>query len=200
MTMVTLIVNIPRYSVEHYLGAGALGVFASITYISTGAVMLVVAMGQSISPRLARHYAAGEAIAYCTLVGRLLATVAAIGFGLVALMAVAGAPVLRLLYGAQFAGYVSLAVYLMSASALNNLCGPLGRAVDASRQFWTHMFIRIAGILVLIALLPGLVKAHGLEGAAAAMSISTGFSILLYVSAIGTALMRLRRKKKGIGD
>ncbi len=195
MTMVTLIVNIPRYTVEHYLGSGALGIFASITYISTAAVTLVAAIGQSASPRLAKHYAARETAAYCVLVGKLLVMVGVVGFGLAGLMAVAGGPILQLLYGPKFAGYTTLAVYLMLASALNNLCGPLGRAVDATRQFWTHMFIRVAGILVLLGLVPVLVQGYGLEGAAAAVFLSTGFSILLYVSVIAVALMRLRKDK-----
>lgn len=193
MSMITLAVNIPRYAVEYYLGETALGVFASITYIFTAPGTLITAIGQSASPRLAKHYAAGDVAAYCGLLGKLLAVVAAVGFGMVVVMAAAGRPILRWLYGAEFVDFAPLAVHLMLASALTNLCGPLGRAVDSARQFWTHMFIRTAGILVLLGLLPSLVQARGLEGASTAILVSAGVSIVLYSAAISFALARLRR-------
>lgn len=190
MMMITLLVNVPRYAVEHYLGTATLGVFASITYISAAAGTLITAIGQSASPRLAKHYAAGNTAAFCALVGQLLAMVAATGLGLAGLMAVAGGPILRLLYGAELAGHAPVAVALILAAALGNLSGPLGRALDAMRQFWGHMAVRVAGILMLVGLLPGLVQGYGLKGVAVAMALSAGFSILLYVVILGAALVR----------
>lgn len=195
MTTITLQVNIPRYAVEHYLGTGALGVFASLAYISTASGTLLAAIGQSASPRLAKHYAAKNTTAYYTLVGRLLLMVAAIGLGLAGLIALAGRPILRVLYGPELAAYAPLAVTLMTVAVLSNLCGPLGRALDGMRRFWTHMFIRIAGILTLMGLVPVLVQSQGLEGAAAAVALSSGVSILLYASVLAAALVRMRDER-----
>jgi O-antigen/teichoic acid export membrane protein len=192
MAMVTLAANIPRYAIEHYWGPSALGVFVAIAAIAAALGTLVAAIGQSSTPRLARHYASGDTAAYVLLLGKLMAIVGGAALGAVLLMAAASGPVLRLLYGPRFPGCGRLAVYVMSAAVLTNLCGPLGRAIDAARHFWTHMLIRMAGILALVGLLPSLVQRHGLAGAAAAIALSAGLCVILYLAAVGMVAARLR--------
>jgi hypothetical protein len=52
------------------------------------------------------------------------------------------------------------------------------------RRFWLHMLIRVVGIGVMLMLLPVLVRAHGLSGAAAAILLSSIAMSLLYTVAI----------------
>ena len=53
------------------------------------------------------------------------------------------------------------------------LTGPLGRALNAMRRFWGQVATRCVGIALALALLPRMVGARGLAGAADAMAISS---------------------------
>jgi len=169
MMMISLAQSIPRYVVGHMLGLTTLGIFVMVLYVALIGSKLVAAVSQSAGPRLARHHAAGNRAAYCRLLGRLLAVTAALGGAMVLGTIVFGGPILGLLYGAEFRQYANLAVYLMMAGTMMYLTTPLAQAVDAMRRFKTHLAMRVLGIATLLALLPGLITAYGLEGAAAAM-------------------------------
>lgn len=186
LTLVALGTSVPRFMVDHYLGRRALGLFVSILYLGVVGTRVVSAVGQSAGPRLAKYHAAGDSAAYCRLLGKLLVAVAAGGTGMVLLAAVAGGPILGLLYDADYTAHLELAVYLMLVAAVTYLTIPLGIAVEAMRRFKTHMVIRGTGVVVLLGLLPGLIQSHGLWGAATAMLLSSGISVL------GCAVMILR--------
>lgn len=172
LTMIALTTSIPRYMVSHYLSTTALGIFVSIAYLGMVGRSVVLVIGQSAGPRLAKYYAAGNTTAYCRLLGKMLRLVIALGAAVVLVVALLGGPILSLLYGADYTPYLDLAVYLMVAAAVTYLTGPLGIAVAAMRPFKSQMVIRGVGIVVLLALLPRFLQAHGLKGAVAAMFIS----------------------------
>ena len=194
--MISLFPNVPRYVVDYHLGKHALGVFASIAFLAIAGTMVVSALGQSASPRLAKHYAAGNLAGFCRLLGKLLGLVACLGAGLVVLMALFGGPILRLFYGPEFARYADLSVWLMLSATMMFLGAPLGRAVDAMRRFKTHMAIRGVGIVVMAALLPGFVGTYGLKGAAAAMLISAAGLVVVYVSVIGWIVLEAKCRRR----
>ena len=106
-------------------------------------------------------------------------------------VALAGGPILGLLYDADYSQYLDLAVYLMVTAAVLYLTIPLGIAVEAMRRFRTHMVIRGTAIVVLLALLPGLIQAYGLRGAAVAMLISSACSVL---GCVGVILWSVQRR------
>ncbi len=60
MMLVVLSTNIPRYFVESYVNQAALGIFGAIGYLSVAGTMAVGALGDSVTPRLARDYACGR--------------------------------------------------------------------------------------------------------------------------------------------
>ena len=189
MLMVSLTTNIPRYLISFHLGEHALGIFASIAYLATVETMVVTAMGQSAAARLAKYYAAGNAAAFCRLLVKLLGLVTCLGAALVLLVAFLGRPVLGLLYGAEVAEYADLAVYVLLAVAIGLLANPFSKAINAMRRFKTHLVIRAANVLLLLVLLPGLIGAYGLKGAAAAMLITAIFQSLVY---LGVVLLAIR--------
>ena len=191
--MVMLIENVPRYMIDYHLGKPALGVFASIIYLMMVGTMVVNGLGQSASPRLAKHYARGDRPAFCRLLGKLLGVALCLGGGGAMLMVLFGGRVLQLLYGAEFTRYADLAVYLMIAAAIMYLNGPLSKAVEAMRHFKMNMVVRTTSGLVLLVLLPGLLGTHGLKGVAGAIAISAAVSLLMYA---GTAYWGIRRTEE----
>ena len=183
-TMLALFPNVPRYMVSHYLGDRGLGLFVPVAALGTLGTIVATGIGQSSSPRLAKYYARGNTAAFYRLLAKLLAATACLGVGLVLVIAVAGGPILGLLYGPQFAPHADLALYLTAAAGLLYLSTALAKAVQATRRFKTHMLIRASSILILLVLLPGLIKAYGLNGAAGAMLVSGSFLALAYGVAI----------------
>ena len=178
MMMIALMTAVPRYLVGHYLGMHTLGIFVMILYLALVGSKLSAALTQSAGPRLAKHYAAGDTAAYCRLLLKLLGWIAGLGIAVVSAVALLGGPILGMLYGPEFSRYATLAVYLMMAGTMMYLATPLGMAIDAMRRFKTHLAIRAAGILTLLAVLPGLLQTHGLKGAAMAMFGSYALTVL----------------------
>ena len=194
LMLVALNTSIPRYMVDHFLGRRALGVFVSIFYLAMVGVRVASAIGQSAGPRLAKYHAAGNSVAYCRLLGKVLALVASLATAVVLVVALAGGPILGLLYDVDYTPYLDLAVYLMVAAAMMCLTIPLGIAVEAMRRFKTHMVIRGVGVLVLLILLPGMIEAYGLHGVATAMLISFACSA---AGCLGTILFCVRSDAAG---
>jgi len=168
----------------------ALGVFGAITSLTLAPTQLVVAMGSAISPRLAKYYAARNLRAFGRLVLGQMAILAGMGLGGVLFMAVWGQTVLTLLYDAQIAAHTRLAVYLMITAALLDFNAPLHRSLDAMRCFWTHVAVRLFGLLLLLALLPVFITTWGLEGAAWAMIIGVLSTTAAYLGTVGYWLLR----------
>ena len=182
--MVALIPNLPRLMVARVLGEHSLGVFASVNALAGVGAMVTIAVSQSSTPRLARYYADGDRATFLRLLGKLLAVVGCVAAGPVLLMAVAGGPILKLVYGAPFDQHAQLAVSLAVAAGVLQLNVPLGKAIQAMRRFKTNAFVRGASVLALAVLLPSLIRADGLRGAAVAVTVSACVSVLAYAGAI----------------
>ena len=177
LMLIALTSAIPRYMVNRHFGEHALGVFLSIVYVGMVGARVIVSMGQSAGPRLAKYYAAGNAAAYYRLLAKVLGLVLGLGAVVVAVVAVAGGPVLGWLYGEDYTPYLDLAVWLTAAAAVAYLTIPLGIAVEAMRRFKTHMLIRGVGVGVLLILIPRFAEAYGLTGVAAAMLVGSACSV-----------------------
>ena len=65
MLLIALNNNISRYFVAHYLGVRELGIFSALVSFQAVGRLVIVALGQSASPRLARLYAEGDRPGLC---------------------------------------------------------------------------------------------------------------------------------------
>jgi O-antigen/teichoic acid export membrane protein len=194
MMLLALQASVPRWLVSHYLGHRELGIFVSIFYLVMIGSRVVGALAQSAGPRLAKYYAAGDARAFARLVARLLRSVAAVGAGVMLTVAVAGGPILRLLYGLDYTPYLGTAVWLTAAGALMYLGIPLGMAVDAMRRFKTHMLVRGLGVGALAALLPRFIAGWGLLGAAWGLAVGFAWMVTLYGAVVAWEVRRLEKQ------
>lgn len=190
-TSIALATSIPRYAVNHYLGHSALGGFAVAGGLLVATGLMVGAMSQAASPRLAQFYAARDSASFLRLLYRLLAAVAGIGVALLVVMALFGGPVLAMLYGREFACFAPLALCLTLAAVLKDLATPLSRALTSMQCFQTNMRIRIASVIILAILLPGLVQALGLMGAAWAMVLAGLCTLLVSACLVARVVGRI---------
>lgn len=135
MMLVSLNTNIPRYAIERRLGESDLGVFAALAALLVAGNTVVGALGQSASPRLAKHYAAADLRAFRTLLAKLLAMGAAIGLAGLAVAILGGRWLLATIYGPQFAGHTVLFAWITAAAGISYLQSITGYGVTAARYF-----------------------------------------------------------------
>jgi O-antigen/teichoic acid export membrane protein len=167
--------NVPRYFIAHAMGSHALGIFSGVASLTTAANLLVNALGQAATPRLAKLHLAGDRAGF----GRVSAQMAGVGLVLglctVAGSIIAGRWVLGLLFGAEYAAQSTVLLALSAAAGIGFVASLLGYAITAGRRFNQQMPIQIASIagssLACVVLIPRC----GLLGAA--LAIGLGFLV-----------------------
>jgi hypothetical protein len=60
MALISLSSNIPRYFIQAWLGDRELGIFAALTYVTAAGMTLVSAVGNSLTPAMARDFDRGD--------------------------------------------------------------------------------------------------------------------------------------------
>lgn len=191
MMMVSLRLNVPRYFIEHWGGAAELGVFAALASLLVAGGLIVTALGQAATPRLAALYHAGSLDSFRGLVGRLLLVALALGGAGVLAATVAGEPLLRLLFGPRYAGRAGVLVLLMAVGLAAHASSVLGFALTAARRFSVQLPVYAATTLSCAVGSLWLVPRHGLAGAA----LAWGASMMLEVVAIGALLASALRRR-----
>ncbi len=169
MGLISLNTNIPRYIIEREYSTEQLGVFAALTYLIVLGTTVVGAMGQSMSPRLARYYAAGDRPAFTRLLGRFSAACAVLGVGGVIVASVAGEWALGLVYGPVYAAHAETLVLLMMAAGVAYVGSSLGYGMTAARRFAVQapLFLGVAAVTFVASL--ALIPRFGINGAALAI-------------------------------
>lgn len=188
MMLISFNTNIPRYFIERYLGERELGIFAAIAYLMVAGGMVVNALGESATPRLAKYYTAGDSVAFRKLLLKLVGIAALLGATGVLVAVVAGRQILTLLYQPEYAEQTNLFIWLMVVAGINYISSFLGYGMTAVRYFRIQMplFISVASIsaIACLWLLPKL----GLLGAAIALLIAAiiqiGFSVVVILHAL----------------
>ncbi|MDQ7908220.1 oligosaccharide flippase family protein [Phytohabitans sp. ZYX-F-186] len=169
-TVTSVAANLPRYVVEDQLGMTALGIFAALGYVALGVNLVCGAAAQAILPRLTRMYADGQIERLRVLSHRLVLLCVLLAVLAVPATALVGRPLLRLLYGAEYAEYAGILVVLLPAVALASAAYFLDAALSAARCFGNQL---AAAVTVTAAALAAalLIPAYGLAGAAWAVAI-----------------------------
>ncbi len=189
MMLISLNANIPRYFIERYLGERELGIFAAMAYLMVAGMVIVGALGQSATPRLAKYYAAGNAVGFRNLVMKMVGIGVLLGASGVLLAAVAGRELLTLLYTPEYAQESGVFFWLMIAGGITYVSSFLGYTMTAARYFKVQLplFALVAGTTTAACL--WLVPHWGLLGAAWALImgavVQAGGSAGVVLHAIG---------------
>ncbi|MEM7130467.1 MAG: oligosaccharide flippase family protein [Chloroflexota bacterium] len=183
MMLIALISNIPRYFLEQNLGTGALGIFAAIAYLQVAGTTIIVALGESAVPRLAKYHAAGDRAAYLALLLRLLGIGLLVGGGGVAIAWTMGEPLLALIYQPEYA-QKELFVWLMLAGGVSYIASFLGYGMTAARHFRIQLPLFAAVAATTTVACWWLIPTHGLIGAAMALLLASGVQVCISVLVI----------------
>lgn len=195
MLLISLNSNIPRYFIEHYLGEWELGLFAAMAYLMMAGGMVIGALGQSASPRLAKHYATGNTSAFRTLLLKLLGLGALLGLAGVLVSVVAGREILTLLYRPEYAERLDVFFWLMVATGIGNMGGLLGYGLTAVKYFKAQVPLLTAVTLSCLLSCFWLIPTSGLRGAAIAMVIAMIIQVALTYLILSYALKRFSKNQ-----
>lgn len=168
----SLSANVPRYFIDGLLTTEELGVFAAISYLMVAGSMIIAAIGQSATPRLAQLYRNGHHQAHYRLVMKLLAIGGAIGLAGVVVVAVVGTYILEFAYGSTYAEYKDLFFWIMVNAGIGYSYVFLGTALTSMKKFNIQLPVHLFGLAVLAGACWILMPDFGLLGAGWAMLIA----------------------------
>ncbi|MDF5725989.1 MAG: oligosaccharide flippase family protein [Rhizonema sp. PD37] len=134
MMLISLQTNIPRYFIEQYLGERQLGIFAALAYLQVVGTTVVMALGQSATPRLAKYYVSGRSV-FQKLLLKLISVGVILGTVGVLLALVTGREILTILYRPEYAQYSNLFVWIMVAAGIGYIGSYLNYGITATRAF-----------------------------------------------------------------
>jgi O-antigen/teichoic acid export membrane protein len=167
MCLVSLNANLPRYVIEYHLGARQLGIFAAVSCVASAGTMVVSAVGQAASPRLANYFALGRKRAFLNLTGKLLVMGAAFGLCGIAVAAFAGAPLLALLYRPEYTAGAWMLTALLGTGAISWMASFMGYALTAAGCFRPQIPIAVLSLAATAATSFYLAPRLGLTGVVA---------------------------------
>ncbi len=189
--LISLNLNTPRYFIEFYQGDHALGIFAAMAYIPTAGDMVINALGQSASPRLAQYYATGDRRGFIRLLAQLLVMATLMGLMGITLAHMAGAKILSFFYSPEFAKQAPVFVLLIATASIGYLCSLLGYSMTAIRQFRVQapLFCWVTGITTFLCY--QWIPTQGLTGAVLALMVAAGMQFLISAGILTHALLYL---------
>lgn len=185
MMLLSLNTNIPRYLLERYLGEGELGIFASLAYLLSAGTMVISALGQSASPRLAQTYTGNRMPAFRRLVFQLLGIGALLGVTGILISVFLGKELLTLFYTSTYADSADVLVLVMIAAAIGYLSSFMGHAMTAARYLKIQLPLFVVVVASTSAASLYLIPELGMKGAG--LALIAGAVVQFIGSAICTA-------------
>lgn len=190
--MLSVSSNIPRYLISNMRGVRELGIFSALGYILIAGSLIVNALGQSATPRLALYSSQGKMREFWSLSNRLILIGMALGVSGVLAALVVGRQVLTILYGHEYAQNNSLFLWLMIAAAFSYMASFAGYSLTAARHFRVQMPLFGFVTILTFAVSFVMVGAQGAVGAAKALA---AVSLVQTVATVGLLRFMESRKK-----
>jgi len=162
--LLSLIMNIPRYFLQHYLGLADQGIFAALSYLLIAISLVVAALSVSVTTRLAHLFADGDLKQFV----RLLTKLSMLGVLIVAVGVpvafLAGRPLLTMLYRREYADHVSLLALFVCIAGIYTIGAFLFCGMTAARYFRAQVPVYFAAMLIGAITSALLVSRYGLIG------------------------------------
>ncbi len=181
MMLLSLNTNIPRYIIESYCGEYELGLFAALAYFMAAGHLIVGALGQSATPRMARYYSEGNRQAYMYLLLRLLGLGLVLAVAAYALIHFLGYHLLLIFYTVEYAENIEIFKLLVVSAGLGFLSSFLGYGITAARLFIVQL--PLAGLVTVSTFTASyfLIPYCGILGGAYAILVSGIVQLLLCI-------------------
>ncbi len=197
MMLLSLNLNVPRYFIQNYLGEKTLGIFGALSYLMVVGNIVISALSESSSARLAKYYAAAEQRKFTVLLLQLTAIFGSFGIGGILFAWIGGKAVLTLIYRPEYAQQQELFLWLMIAAGIGYVSSGFGYAMTAARYFRVQipLFITVTATSALGCL--WLIPKLGMKGAALALIMAAVVQLLLNSIVIAHAILKLKSRSAG---
>jgi O-antigen/teichoic acid export membrane protein len=192
--LIALNASLPRYLIAHRLGAAELGRFAAMASFIAAGAMLVMVLGQTASPRLARAAAAGDRQSFLRLMATIALPSALLGGIGVLAATLFHETIMVTFYGTRFSAGSELLPWVMSAGLASFVSACFGFGLTALRLFRTAPWLYGATCALTLAGGVLLAPSHGLTGIVVAWLGALVVNLLLTGGANLIGLAALRRE------
>lgn len=189
--LVSLVLNMPRYFIEKYVGPRQLGIFAAMWSLLTAGNMIAMALGQSIFPRLSKLYAGGDLAAFKQIIFRAVQIGLILGVLGVTGAIVAGRQILTLAYRAEYAQEHWMFVAVMGIGTLAYIITLLGNAATSARAFRPQAVLMTVVVLATFVSCVAMVPILGVWGAI----WSVGIGLLTQIAGLIFIVFRLVKRQ-----
>ena len=171
----------PRLAINGLLGIEALGHFTLVAYAMQATNTVVTAIAQSMLARLALYRKTGKTRTFWRTLNLTLAGLAGAAVVGVLIALAIGGPLLRLVFGDDYAGLGGLLALCIASAMMSAAVTMLQAGMSSTRRFLTTMWTRIVGVAVVAAASFAGAIYFGLYGVVAAMALSfvVQFAILI---------------------
>jgi len=192
LVLVALNTNIPRFFLEHFAGEAQLGIYAALASVIAAGRIVVNALGQTATPRLARNYAHHEMAKFRELTVWLLVTAVVLGAALTWLAAQYGNRLVASIYTAEYGRYINVFVVSVLSGGVGYLATFIGFALTACRYFKPQVPILLVVCIITSISCAVLVPRLGALGAA----YGTLIGMIAQVVASAAALVVVMRDRE----
>jgi O-antigen/teichoic acid export membrane protein len=177
MLLKSLSSALPRLVLETSAGRAELGYFTALASFLVAATAVSTALCQAAGPGLARALSQDRGRFRAQLV-RLLAVSTGLGALGVAAAALLGGPVLRVVYGEEYAGFAAALAWLMVAATALHVRAILGTALTAMRRLRSQTAIAAITVTVASVMSVAVIPTYGLAGAVATAVVTAAASAI----------------------
>jgi len=167
---------LPRVLLERTAGTAALGIFASVAYLTQGVLPLAIALGVTILPRLSQYREQQKRAAFSALLNRaalMLTGACVVGAGVAAAL---GPWVIESLFGERPDRWIIVAVFVSIGATLVQRI--YARAVQAAQRFRLFLLLDLVSFVVALAVTYPLVSQYEALGAAIALAAAYTASLI----------------------
>jgi O-antigen/teichoic acid export membrane protein len=188
--LAALVINVPRYFIEHFSGHRELGIFAAMWSLLTAGNMIAIALGQAIFPRLSKLYAHRDfsgfrrLLAYAIQSGLFLGLLGVVGSILV------GKQILTFAYRPEYAERNWMFVAVMATGVLVYLITLLGNAATSARAFKPQALVMTAVAATTFIASAVLIPRFGVWGAIGAVAMGC----LVHIAGLTLIVLKLLKR------
>ncbi len=186
--------HVARLVIVRYHGESDLGIYAASAQIAAAGYLVTSALSMATGPRMARLYADRKWEAFTSVLLKFLGVSFVLGASTLAVGAVAGGPILRALYTAEYARQPAVLLWLLGAAAINYVSTCFGTSLTVSRQFGVQLTLGIISVATALAVSIVLVPRIGLVGGGIAAAATSTVRLIGLGTVFVTAFARTRRE------
>ncbi len=170
--------NIPKYIIDVNYGETLLGIYSGVAYLLIVGGVLINAVGQSSTPRLAKLFLSDK-LAFNVLMKKLILLAISIGVLGVVLSLLVGDWILVKIYSKDFDGYAGLLTLIMFAGMISYISGVVGCALTAMRKFKSQAILSLISMLIVLISSPVLVVSFGIDGAVFSLILALTIKLVM---------------------